>query len=240
MDKTKPLTKRQKRKQNQKGTPSNSLDKIDSVVPLTLVQKEIFKAYFSEKNLFLHGSPGTGKTFLALYLGMNDVLNNQKYEKVIIIRSAVPSRDIGFLPGTAKQKMEEYEQLYVELFRKLFKRQDAFKCLEQLNKVEFSPTSFLRGRTFDNCVIILDEIQNYNWAEINTALTRVGDKCRVIISGDTKQTDLDERRGKGDLLKLMRVCEQMNEFEFFQMRPKDIVRSGFVKEYILACEKLGY
>lgn len=182
----------------------------------------------------------THNTFIALYLALNDVINNNKYKKVIIIRSTVPSRDMGFLPGTHKEKAKVYETPYHTICSELFGQPSAYTSLKQKNQIEFISTSFIRGTTINDAVIIVDEMQNLNWMELSTSLTRVGDNCKVILSGDTRQSDLSERDGKHDLLKIMNVCKRMNIFHFVQMTTADIVRSGFVKDFIITCEELGY
>jgi phosphate starvation-inducible PhoH-like protein len=216
----------------------NALNMI-RVEPLTYNQERAYRAYKQGKNLFLHGSAGTGKTFSAIHLGLKEVLAQIK-QKLIIVRSVVPSRDMGFLPGTQKEKTQAYELPYNEICSELFERHDAYDILKQKEQIDFVSTSYMRGVTMYNSVMLIDEIQNMNWQEISTVLTRVGENCRVIACGDTKQSDLHERDGKHDLLKLMNVCDRMKNFEFVDMQQEDIVRSGFVKDFIVHCEELGY
>lgn len=235
------ITKKERRLLRKQGVIVDSpINSLNPIVPLTQNQKKAFDAYKKGKNLLLHGSAGTGKTFIALYLALNDVINNNKYKKVIIIRSTVPSRDMGFLPGTHKEKAKVYETPYHTICSELFGQASAYTSLKQKNQIEFISTSFIRGTTINDAVIIVDEMQNLNWMELSTSLTRVGDNCKVILSGDTRQSDLSERDGKHDLLKIMNVCKRMNIFHFVQMTTADIVRSGFVKDFIITCEELGY
>lgn len=232
------LTKRTKRALRKQGvTVDNS--SLNNITPLTKNQERIFNGYNSGKNMFLFGTAGTGKTYLALYLMLRDVLNG-KYDKLVIMRSVVPSRDMGFLPGDQHEKLESYEMPYYELCYKLFNRKDAYDILKKENLIEFMSTSFIRGITFENTAILVDECQNMNWGELSTVMTRVGEYSRISFCGDTKQSDLRERDGKNDLLKLMRVCKIMDEFDFIQMDSDDIVRSNFQKQFIIKCEELGY
>lgn len=235
-----PLTKRAKRQLQKAGllnaTSSMPLRRIQ---PLTENQNRAFQSWSAGKDLFLHGTAGTGKTLLAFYFGLKEVLIGNA-NKVMIIRSVVPSREMGFLPGTAKEKSAEYVAPYYDICNTLFDRGDAYGILEQRGNVEFTTTSFLRGKTFSNCIMVIDECQNMSWGELNTIMTRVGPGTRIIFSGDTKQSDLDERKGKHDIRKFLRVCGIMDCFDFIQMMPDDVVRSGKAKEYILACEELGY
>lgn len=232
------LTKSKKRALRKQGvTVDNST--LKEVTPLTKNQRRAFTAYDSGKNLFLFGTAGTGKTFVALYLLLQDVLMG-KYDKLIIMRSVVPSREIGFLPGNANEKLAVYELPYYELCYNLFGRQDAYEILKNENLIAFPSTSHIRGMTYDNAAILVDECQNMNWGELSTVMTRVGNYSRIAFCGDTKQSDLKEKDGKYDLLKLMTVCKNMNAFEFIQMGVDDIVRSEFQKSFIIECEKLGY
>lgn len=236
----KKLTKKERRLLRAQGITINNVMDLQNINPMTLNQKKAFESFKKNKNLMLHGTAGTGKTFVGLYLALKEVLQNEQQDKVIIVRSVVPSRDIGFLPGNHKEKIKVYESPYYLICTELFNRGDAYDILKQKNQIEFISTSFIRGITIKNSIVVLDEIQNMNWGEISTVLTRVGENCRVVICGDTKQSDLSEKDGKKDLLKLLNICRNMNTFEFIQMTKNDIVRSGFVKEFIIECENLGY
>jgi phosphate starvation-inducible protein PhoH len=236
----KKLTKKERRILRAQGITVNNVMNLSDISPKTMNQKKAFDSFRKNKNVMFHGTAGTGKTFVGLYLALKEVLHHEEQDKVIIVRSVVPSRDIGFLPGSQKEKIKVYESPYQLICTELFNRGDAYDILKQKNQIEFISTSFIRGITIKNAVVIIDEVQNMNWAEISTVLTRIGENCRVIISGDTKQSDLSERDGKRDLLKLINVCRNMNSFEFIQMTRNDICRSGFVKDFIIECETLGY
>lgn len=234
------LTKKQKRALKLQGVIVNSGLELPTITPLTFNQHRVFKEY-QQKNqhLVLHGSAGTGKTFMALYLALRDV-HDLKAHRVVVIRSAVPSRKQGFLPGNEKEKEAVYETPYISNVNEIYGRGDAYNILIQKKQIEFVSTSYLRGITLRNAIVIVDEIQNMAWHEIVTVMTRLGEGCRVILCGDTKQSDLDERAGKSDVLKLLEVTKNMDDFAFVQMTPSDIVRGGLVKSFIMECEKLGY
>lgn len=235
------LTKKQKRALRLKGElPSNSGLSLKTVTPLTLNQSRAMDQFRRGKDLFLHGTAGTGKTFVGMYLALDVVLNFSGYNQVIVIRSTVPCRDIGFLPGSKAEKVKQYATPYMDICSKLFNRADAYGILEQKNILSFEPTSFLRGNTFEKSIVIADEIQNMNWDELSTIMTRIGDSSRLILSGDTKQSSLKERDGKNDIHKLINVCQDMNRFCFVQMEIRDIVRGSFVRDFIVACEKFNY
>lgn len=206
---------------------------------MTFNQGRIFAGYKKGKNLLIHGTAGTGKTFSAMYLALKDVMHGV-YGQILIIRSVVPSRDVGFLPGSIKEKSRIYETPYYGIFSEILDHENGYEVAKQKGWVDFTTTSHLRGLTVDNSIIIVDECQNMNWQELNTILTRIGNNSKVILCGDTKQSDLDDKKGRSDILKIVEVCKAMDSFETVVMLPQDIVRSSFVKEYIMACEELGY
>lgn len=233
------ITKKQRRLLRQQGVTSSTQFRVRQVTPLTHNQRIAFDAFNKNKHIVLHGSAGTGKTFIALYLALNQVEIDNRYEKVVIIRSVVPSREIGFLPGSHRDKVKVYELPYYTVCEQLYGRGDGYEVLKQKQRIEFVSTSFMRGLTLSNCIVIIDECQNMAWHELNTCFTRIGENCRVIICGDTKQSDLLDNT-KHDLAKLLRVCKNMKSFEFVQMTVNDIVRSGFCKEFLIQCDNLGY
>jgi phosphate starvation-inducible protein PhoH len=234
-------TRRERKRLRKQGITIDTSLPITKITPLTDNQERAFRSYKQGKNMFLYGTAGTGKSFIASYLAMKDIQNlNNDLEKLIIIRSVVPSRQIGFLPGSSTDKAKEYEAPYYEIFSKLYEREDAYLALKQKKQLHFTTTSFLRGITFDNCILLLDECQNMTYQELHTVLTRVGNNCKIILCGDLRQSDLDERNGKHDLKKIMNIVKHMNRFDFIEMTADDIVRSGFVKNFIMTSEKLGY
>ena len=166
---------------------------------------------------------------------------NTSYRKVYIVRSVVPTRDMGFLPGSQKDKMKVYEAPYYDIASKLFQRGDAYEILKQKNNVEFISTSFLRGSTFDDCIILVDEVQNMSDQELHTVMTRVGENCKIIFCGDVKQDDLTSERKKemSGLRTFMKIIERMDEFDFIEFEVSDIVRSELVKAYIIERDNQG-
>jgi phosphate starvation-inducible PhoH-like protein len=215
--------------------------KLREIVPLNDVQRSAFETYFTGQNLCLAGSAGTGKTFMALFLALNDLLQN-KHEKVIIVRSAVTTRDQGFLPGNLQEKMQLYEMPYGDIVEDLFKRGDAYEIFKKKGFIEFMSTSFIRGLNFDNAVIIIDEAQNLSLHEISSVLTRVGKNCRIIICGDTKQNDLLENkknREKSGFDDMIAIAGKMKRFSVVEFGLEHIVRSGFVREFLIAKTRLN-
>ena len=201
---------------------------LAEIEPLTRNQ---LRAFESDKNLVLHGCAGTGKTFISCYLAFDDMTKNQ-YEKLVIIRSAVPTRDIGFLPGTEKEKSSVYEEPYYDISIDLFERGDAYQILKTKRLVHFMTTSYIRGITLRDAVILIDECQNMTFHELDSIITRVGENCRVIFCGDFSQYDLKQNGMK----EFFEILASMNRFDFIEFGVEDIVRSGFVKEYIIAKE----
>lgn len=186
-------------------------------------------AFESDKNLLLYGCAGTGKTFISLYLALRDVLH-YGYSRVEIIRSAVPTREMGFLPGTEAEKAKVYETPYINISKEIFKRGDAYEILKAKQLISFSTTSFIRGTTFNNSIVIVDECQNMTFHELDSIITRVGKNCRIIFCGDFFQSDL-KNSGIGPFLEIVRNMEQ---FDFIEFGIEDIVRSDFVKQYLIA------
>lgn len=204
---------------------------LQEIEPLT---KNQVIAFESNKNLMLHGVAGTGKTFISCYLAFDDMVKNA-YERLVIIRSAVPTRDIGFLPGNEKEKASVYEEPYKDICIELFQRGDAYEILKTKGLVHFMTTSFIRGVTLRNATIMIDECQNMSFHELDSIITRIGQGCRVIFCGDFRQADL----AKNGLHDFVRVLKAMEEFQFVDFEIKDIVRSEFVKQYIIAKTDLG-
>jgi len=211
------------------------IDDLRTIQPLTENQKAVFDAYDNSKIMLLHGVAGTGKTYIALYHALEEVLDrSNKYEKVVIVRSAVPSRDIGHLPGDEKEKTEVYTEPYVEICSDLFSRSDAYQRLTEQKVIQFLITSFVRGITLDNSIIIVDECHNMTDMELNSIITRVGERSKIIFCGDFRQTDLYRKTDTSGLKKFMRIADMMPSFKTFEFGIEDIVRSSLVKEYILA------
>ena len=199
---------------------------IVEIEPLTRNQ---VRAFESERNLILHGVAGTGKTFVSCYLAYDDMAKGV-YDKLVIIRSAVPTRDIGFLPGNEKEKASVYEEPYKDIAIDIFGRGDAYQILKTKNLVEFMTTSFIRGITLRDATIVIDECQNMSFHELDSIITRVGQNCRVIFSGDFRQSDL-KNNGMNDFFAILK---RMKLFDFIEFGIEDIVRSDFVKSYIIA------
>ena len=233
-----PLSKRQRRRL-EKRKQQNGL-RLQDIEPMTDTQAQVFDSYLSGKNLMCHGVAGTGKTFISSYLAIRDIL--EKYddkETLQIVRSVVPTRDMGFLPGSQKEKSRVYEAPYYSIFGELFGRGDAYEVLKSRNQVHFTTTSFVRGLTFNDSIVIVDECQNMTYHELDSIITRLGDNCRVIFCGDFRQSDFkwdDERQG---ILNFMKIIKSMKSFDFVEFQKEDIVRSDLVKEYIINKLELG-
>lgn len=217
------------------------IDDLKTFQPLTENQKKFFEAYkIGDYFIALHGVAGTGKTFCAMYKALEEVLDKgNPFDKIIVVRSAVQSREIGHLPGDVNEKMEIYQQPYVQICETLFGRKDAWSRLEEQHHVQFISTSFIRGMSFDDAIIIVDEMQNLSYEEIDTVMTRVGYRSKIIWCGDYRQTDLNKKKNDmSGILKFFDVAQHMSAFTRIEFTPDDIVRSSLVKDYILA--KLKY
>jgi len=206
---------------------------ILQIQPKTDTQKLLFHHWKQgQKHLYLHGAAGTGKTFCALFLALNDLLNKDSfYDKIVIVRSIVPCRDIGFLPGDLTEKIEIYERPYKDICDQLFSWQNSYENLKKLNYIEFESTSFLRGITLDNAIIIVDEFQNMTFSELDTIITRVGLNSKIVFCGDKAQTDLSKTNGWSQFSSI--ISKMKNDFEQISFTSDDIIRNQLVKKYII-------
>jgi len=228
-----------------KKTEITSTDLID-IKPITDAQKVVFSSWKKGQNQFLFGCAGTGKTFISLYLALQQVLKNDTpYDKVIIVRSLIPTREIGFLPGDEEDKSALYQVPYSNMVKFMFKQasDQAFEVLydrlRNQGSLYFLSTSFLRGLTFDNAIVIVDECQNLNFHELDTITTRMGQDSKMFFCGDFMQTDLIKTADKNGLHDFIRIIENMIEFNCVEFTIGDIVRSGFIRSYLIEKMKLG-
>lgn len=214
---------------------------IVKVEPMTANQKKMFESYESGKHVLALGSPGTGKSFLSIYLAFKDIMDKSKpVDHFKIVRSAVETRPLGFLKGSLEEKTEHYEAPYEDIVTSLTdNNRGAYDMMKKSGLISFTPTSFVRGVTWDNTVVLLDEVQNLTWHEIHSVVTRLGINSRLIVAGDFKQSDLNERKEKPGIGDMLRVIETMKEFEIINFTKDDCVRSGFVKSWLHRCEDLN-
>ena len=222
------------------------IDQMVSIKPITDNQKKAFESYKAGKNLFLYGAAGTGKTFVSLYNGLQDVLRNETpYDTVYMVRSAVPTREIGFLPGDEEDKTALFQVPYQNMVKFMFEQPNEasfaglYDRLKKQGSLMFLTTSFLRGITLDNAVIIVDECQNLTFHELDTIITRVGQDSKIIFCGDFFQTDLMKGSDKQGMVNFMKILDAMKQFDNIEFTIGDIVRSGFVKEYLINKIRLG-
>ena len=217
-----------------------------TVKPIGDNQKQIFSSWKKGQNQFLFGAAGTGKTFVSLYLALQSVFDPKtKYDKVVLVRSLIPTREIGFLPGDEEDKAALYQVPYQNMVQFMFEmpNEQAFNSLYDKLKGQgslfFLSTSFLRGLTFDNSIIIVDECQNLNFHELDTIITRVGQDSKILFCGDFDQTDLQKHNERNGLHDFMKILEEMEEFNCTEFEIGDIVRSGFVRSYLINKIRLG-
>ena len=233
-------TKNLKRKK-----PYNS-DMMVDVQPITDNQKKVFESYKEGKNLFLYGAAGTGKTFITLYNAFKEVLDPiTPYKKVVLVRSLVSTREIGFLPGDHEDKSFLYQIPYKNMVKYMFElpTDNDFEMLwgnlKTQESVTFWSTSFIRGTTLDDSIVIVDESQNLNFHELDSIMTRCGENCKIHFCGDAAQTDLIKTNEKNGILDFQKIIARMPEFDLVEFGIEDIVRSGLVKSYLISKIELG-
>jgi len=219
---------------------------LNQIKPVTDSQKVVFDTWKKGQNQFLFGCAGTGKTFVSLYLALSEVLRNETpFDKVVMVRSLIPTREIGFLPGDEEDKAALYQVPYSNMMQFMFEQpnEQAFETLYNRIKAQgsyyFLSTSFLRGLTFDNSIIIVDECQNLNFHELDTIITRVGQDSRILFCGDFSQSDLTKMNERNGLMDFLQILQEMEEFNCVEFNIGDIVRSGFVRNYLIQKTKLG-
>ena len=233
-------------KQLRRKKPLNS-DFLVDIEPLTDNQQKLFDSYTQGKHIVAYGCAGTGKTFITLYNALCDVLDERTpYEKVYIVRSLVATRDIGFLPGSHDDKADIYQIPYKNMVKYMFQMpSDAdfemlYGNLKSQETIKFWSTSFLRGTTLDNAIIIVDEFQNLSFHELDSIITRVGENTKICFCGDASQSDLQKTNERNGIVDFMSVLRKMPSFDIIEFGVDDIVRSGLVKEYIIAKMEAGF
>jgi phosphate starvation-inducible protein PhoH len=245
MDTTERLTRKQRRVARQQGIkPEENIVKLNFrlkyIEPMTKNQQRAFESYEDGKNMMLHGIAGTGKSFISCYMAMREIIDgSDRFKKLVIVRSVVPTRDMGFLPGNNKEKTKVYEAPYQSIFTELFGRSDAYEYLKQKGFVDFISTSFIRGITLNDCIVVVDEIANLTIHELDSVITRVGKNCKILFCGDFRQSDFTRYADREGLKDFMKIINKMKSFEFVEFDENDIVRSSMVKEYIIAKDRLG-
>ena len=232
-------------KQMKRKKPINA-DMMRDIEPLTDNQKALFEAYAKEQNLVAYGVAGTGKTFITLYNAIKDVLDpSTPYEKVYIVRSLVATREIGFLPGDHDDKSSLYQIPYKHMVKYMFEMPSEadfnmlYGNLKGQDTIDFWSTSFIRGTTFDKTIVVVDEFQNLNYHELDSIMTRVGSQSKIMFCGDATQSDLIKQNERNGIVDFMQVLRIMSSVDVIEFGVEDIVRSGLVKEYILAKLEIG-
>ena len=211
-----------------------------TIKPITDNQKLVFNSWKKEQHQFLFGAAGTGKTFISMYLALQSVMDlKSKHDKLVIVRSLIPTREIGFLPGDEEDKAALYQVPYQNMVQFMFEQpneqsfNNLYDRLKGQGSLYFLSTSFLRGLTFDNTVVIVDECQNLNFHELDTIITRIGQDSRIIFCGDFDQTDLQRTNEINGLFNFVKILEEMEEFNCTEFTIGDIVRSGFIRSYLI-------
>ena len=221
-------------------------DHLLDIKPLTPSQEKVYEAWQNNKHLFLFGAAGTGKSFITLYLALKSILDESTpYTKLYIVRSLVPTREIGFLPGDHEDKANLYQIPYKNMVRYMFSMPDdnsfemLYDNLRAQETISFWSTSFIRGVTLDNAIVLVDEFSNLNFHELDSMITRIGEDSKVMFCGDITQSDLTRENDKSGISDFIRILEEMKEFSCIEFDINDIVRSGLVKSYLISKYNLG-
>jgi len=226
---------------NGAGSSVVKYEDLIEIDPITKNQEIAFDAWDDGYNLVLAGCAGTGKTFLGMYFALEDVLDpDTPYEELVVVRSMVPTRDMGFLPGSKEEKEEAYTSPYIAICNQLFEDKTSYNKAITQKKIRFESTSFIRGTTWDNAIILVDEMQNLNFHELDSVITRVGEDTKIIFCGDYRQSDFKYNDEKEGIHKFLAIAEQLKKFKIITFDWEDIVRSDFVRDYLMTKEMLGY
>ena len=233
-------------KQLKRKKPLNA-DLLTDINPLTENQIKLFDSYLDGKNLFAYGAAGTGKTFVVLYNALKEVLSEDTpYRKIYIVRSLVSTREIGFLPGDHEDKSSLYQIPYKNMVKYMFELPSdsdfemLYGNLKQQETISFWSTSFIRGTTIDDAIVIVDECQNLNFHELDSIITRIGENAKIMFCGDASQSDLTKSNERNGILDFVRIIQQMESFDLIEFGVEDIVRSGLVKEYLVHKLAMGF
>jgi len=212
-----------------------------NIEPITDNQKKVFESYKEGKHIVSYGTAGTGKTFITLYNALSEILDDKTpYERIYLVRSLVSTREIGFLPGDHEDKADIYQIPYKNMVKYMFQMpSDAdfemlYGNLKAQESIKFWSTSFIRGTTLDNAIVIVDEFQNLNFHELDSIITRIGENSKIMFCGDASQTDLIKTNDRNGIVDFMNILRKMPSFDIIEFDINDIVRSGLVKEYIIA------
>ena len=229
-----------KTKQQHSESMNIRLDDMRTIEPITGAQKYAWQSWREGDNLAMVGTAGTGKTFLAMYLALEEIMDKSTpFDSLRIIRSAVPTREVGFLPGTIDEKLDAFTGPYRAAAADLFEDDRAYEKLVHNKYIQFESTSYIRGVTFDNTIVLVDEMQNLNFHELDSVMTRIGHCSKIIFCGDYKQSDFKQMSDKQGINTFLEILEQLKHFSVVEFSWEDIVRSGLVRDYIMTKEWMG-
>ena len=215
----------------------NSLIKTPrkSVIARSEKQSDYIKALKENDIVMSLGPAGTGKSFLAVSVGVT-LLMEKKIDRVILSRPAVEAGEkLGFLPGDMKEKVDPYLRPLYDALYELFGADKIDKKIES-GEIEIAPLAFMRGRTLKNCFAILDEAQNATETQIKMFLTRIGENSKLVVNGDPSQIDLLNKSHSG-LIKSREILKDLKEIKIIEFDHNDVVRHPLVSKIIRAYQK---
>lgn len=218
-----------------------SVHDMHPIEPLTDNQEKAFELFDdSDSAVLLEGFPGTGKSFIAIYNALKLLLDKDTpFKQIIIVRNALSVHDIGHLPGDVKQKTEVYEAPYHGIFDNIFKYKKSYENMKEAGLVRFEVVSHMRGITLDSALVILEEAQNFSFHQGLTVATRIGTNSKLIVCGDTKQSDFKKDSEKSEAINFFKLIKSMPSTQSIKFGVDDIVRSNWTKELIETQIKLG-
>ena len=211
------------------------------IQPITENQKRLCESYSAGKNIIAYGAAGTGKTFITLYNAIKEVLNAETpYKKVYIVRSLTATRETGIVSSNHEEQSWLYQVPYQSMVKYMFQMSsdlefnNLYRNLKDQGIINFLSTSYIRGTTLDDAIVIVDEFENLNFHELDSIITRVGQNSKIHFCGDATQSDLEQTIERNGIVDFIKVTRGMPSVDIIEFGIDDIVRSGIVKEYLIA------
>lgn len=205
-------------------------------VSLTSKQNELSEMIKRNKIIICTGPPGSSKSFSACYTALN-LFNDKSINKILLCKPTeiVGDTGLGYLKGDLNEKLEVYKESFVSIFNEIIEERDVKMLFENL-KIEFKPVQFIRGATYKNCILLVDEFQSFDMKSLMAIVTRLGKNCKMVFIGDVNQSDINKNYVAVDIFK--ELLNGIEGIEFFEFERKDIVRDPILIEITDRYEKM--